>query len=881
MKTEVSPATPTTKDLACQRATVRLQTGARLLTLTAAGLMGTSACWADYGCVLSNICSYNGSQSKVWQDLNKYLFNLEPQADNHGIPSARYWVPVSTTKRDDGKTSIEYLSHGFDSSGYIGFSYSNKTAWNCLGPQLIDDDSNALLVQVVAYCAEHGNGQQITELRYSGKPIDIGGDKVVIPVTGVMVSGPNSTPFSDEVQAYRKRVWLLTEELRHTCDKVGDPVHIGSGMRSHIAIDIAPAPSSGLGYSRTYRSNSTAVVVGNTLGWHSAYDTAVLYAPGNSDDGYAANHTFVTRPDGQVLTAPFDKDVNDQLITIKDAGDKVLGWRFADQSRRQIEAYDQGGILQAIHTISGQTFTLTYGEQGKAPRQLSSVTDSFGRKLKFDYDGAGRMNRLTDPNGQEVRYTYTGIGAVLGATYNVKTVTYPTVQTEAPAILTYHYEDPGLPNALTGITDEKGWRLATFGYNPYISSGYAMSTTLHAGPGKDVDTYSFNYSATSSSSTNSYFTDPHGNTITYTHENIGGVRRITSQNQPAGSGCNASSSELSYDANANITSRTDFSDRKTCYAYDQLSNDQKNLENVRVEGLLGSATCPADLVGYQVPGDLPLEQPRRKTTTRWHPAWRLPIQQAEPLRITSWVYNGQPDPSNGNKPLFCAPDNAVLPDGQPIVVLCKRIEQATIDASGSKGLQATPQGPSRQWSYSYNRFGQKLTEVDPRAKTSRWEYFDDTSAEHTQGDLRSTTNAAGQTSRYSRYDKAGRVLTMTDANGVVTQYSYTPRGWLKSATVNPPSGGGASEVTGYDHYPTGLLKLATLPDGSTLKYDYDDAHRLTDITDSAGNTVHYTLDEMGNRKGEQLKDQSGTLARSITRIFDDLNRLQNITGAEQ
>jgi YD repeat-containing protein len=88
-------------------------------------------------------------------------------------------------------------------------------------------------------------------------------------------------------------------------------------------------------------------------------------------------------------------------------------------------------------------------------------------------------------------------------------------------------------------------------------------------------------------------------------------------------------------------------------------------------------------------------------------------------------------------------------------------------------------------------------------------------------------------------------------------------------------------VTRYDHYPTGLLKLATLPDGSTLKYDYDDAHRLTDVTDSAGNTVHYTLDEMGNRKGEQLKDPSGALARSITRIFDDLNRLQNVTGAPQ
>jgi YD repeat-containing protein len=220
---------------------------------------------------------------------------------------------------------------------------------------------------------------------------------ISIPVTGVMYSnGGSPTPFTDEVQAYRQTAWIQTEELRHTCDKVGDPVHIASGMRSHFEVDIAPAPSSGLGYSRTYNSNGRAIVARGTFSWHSAYDTAVLYAPGNRDDGYAANYTFVTRPDGQVLTVPFDKDVNDQLITIKGTGDKVLGWRFADQSRRQIEAYDQNGILQAIHTVSGQTFKLTYGELGNAPQQLSSVTDSFGRKLKFGYDGAGRMNRLTD-----------------------------------------------------------------------------------------------------------------------------------------------------------------------------------------------------------------------------------------------------------------------------------------------------------------------------------------------------------------------------------------------------------------------------------------------------------------------------------------------------
>jgi hypothetical protein len=53
------------------------------------------------------------------------------------------------------------------------------------------------------------------------------------------------------------------------------------------------------------------------------------------------------------------------------------------------------------------------------------------------------------------------------------------------------------------------------------------------------------------------------------------------------------------------------------------------------------------------------------------------------------------------------------------------------------------------------------------------------------------------------------------------------------------------------------------------------------VTDNLGNTVHYTLDNMGNRKQEDYKDPTGTLAKTITRLYDALNRLQNLTGAVQ
>jgi YD repeat-containing protein len=72
-----------------------------------------------------------------------------------------------------------------------------------------------------------------------------------------------------------------------------------------------------------------------------------------------------------------------------------------------------------------------------------------------------------------------------------------------------------------------------------------------------------------------------------------------------------------------------------------------------------------------------------------------------------------------------------------------------------------------------------------------------------------------------------------------------------------------------------------LPDATTLGYTYDTAHRLTGITDARGNSIAYTLDNAGNRIDEQVRDSTGALRRSISRTFDALSRLQQITGSER
>ncbi|MEE9326713.1 MAG: RHS repeat-associated core domain-containing protein [Cocleimonas sp.] len=141
-----------------------------------------------------------------------------------------------------------------------------------------------------------------------------------------------------------------------------------------------------------------------------------------------------------------------------------------------------------------------------------------------------------------------------------------------------------------------------------------------------------------------------------------------------------------------------------------------------------------------------------------------------------------------------------------------------------------------------------------------------------QGNRTKITNALGQITQITQHDASGRPLRLVDANQVVTVLTYHPRGWLTSISVN-------GRTTTLDYDAVGQLIKHTRPGGGFTAYTYDDAHRLTDITDSLGNTIHYTLDAAGNLLKEETKDGSGTLTRVSEQEYDQLSRvLLHISG---
>ncbi|MEJ7029233.1 discoidin domain-containing protein, partial [Ralstonia solanacearum] len=326
-------------------------------------------------------------------------------------------------------------------------------------------------------------------------------------------------------------------------------------------------------------------------------------------------------------------------------------------------------------------------------------------------------------------------------------------------------------------------------------------------------------------------TDPTGKTSVYSFLKQNGVLLPTSISAPCGL-CGSTRKSSSYDANNNLVQETDYNGTVTTHAY-----DSQKREIQRVDGA-GTASA-------------------RTTTTEWHKVWNLPLRIASPTRLETYRYDG-----NGN--------------------LTRYSETPTADSDGSQGISAAATGATRTTNWTYTADGQVATSSGPHAgvatsTTYVYRTADDTATppQYRKRDLYQIIDPLGRTTTINQYDASGRPLQTTDANGAVTTFTYSNRGWLTSQTTTPASEAG--QTTNYSYDAVGQLTKVTLPDGSSVSFSYDAAHRLTGAADSLGNSIAYTLDAMGNRTQEQVTDPSGVLTRRVDRVFDSMSRPLRVT----
>jgi YD repeat-containing protein len=558
---------------------------------------------------------------------------------------------------------------------------------------------------------------------------------------------------------------------------------------------------------------------------------------------------FAYRPDGKAFQfnavgggwAP-DASVNHRLTELRNAAGTRTGWQLYVPEGDESESYDAAGRLVSIRSRVGLVQSLVYSDGTSGgprggfvlddsgqptaialpPGLLIQAVDHFGRVLALGYNAAPRVVAVTDPSGGVYRFGY-------GANANLASLTFPD-----GAVRRYIYNEPentggaNFFNALTGIVDENGDRYATFQYD----SRERVVSTEHSG----AQRYLLSYGAGATT-----VTDPLGAVRSYGFLRVLGTFKNTDiSNLP----CPSCGPALqAFEANGNVVSQTDWNGNRTVFGYDLA----RNLETTRTEA---SSTPQA-----------------RTVTTQWHPAFRLPVRTAEPLRITSYAYNG-----DGGANCGVAADGTLIPG-----VLCSKTVQPTSDANGASGFGAISSGTPRTWSYTYDENGFVLSVDGPRtdvADVTRHAYYaaDDPDPGR-RGNVAAIANALGHTTRILAYNAHGQPLAIADPNGLTTTLAYDARQRLVARDVG-------GETTTYAYDLVGQLVRVILPDGSSLAYSYDSAHRLTGIADSLGNRIAYALDAMGNRTREDVRDPAGDLAQTRSRVFDQLNRLAQDIGAQ-
>jgi RHS repeat-associated protein len=631
--------------------------------------------------------------------------------------------------------------------------------------------------------------------------------------------------------------------------KVGDPINPSSGNKFDVVNLVTGQGAFPVTFSLAYNSGQSAPILTPTqfsVGARRVHNYQMRVVVHTNPQLTSA---YVLRPDGKMygfdqngIVWTGDPDVEDTLESTRDALGNITSWTYTRPDRTR-EIYDASGTLMSVIRRDGLTQALAYDSSGR----LQSVTDPQGRSVLFVWDDQNRIVGIQGPAGENYVLAY-------DASNNLSLITYPGGFTHQ-----YIYgENDGSTNLagandLTGQIDESANRVDTTLYGSY----YGLATSSVGAAGTNPAAVAINWD-TGQGADSYKVTDGLGVTTITNESYMFGVSKPMTVTRTC-QGCTTQTTSYTYDGNGRIATKIDGNSNTTATTYD-------------AQGLLLSQV---EAQGTSA---------QRTTETTWDATLRVPLLRT--IKDASgttksregWAYNaaGQTTAQCLIDPV-AAPSYTCAPTGtapagvrRATTTYCTAVDGITCPLVG---LPLTVDGPRTDVTDTISYAWYPTTDESGCSTVG--------GACHHLGDLKSTTDGTGLVTTYISYDKAGRVTRVKGPNGVLTDFTYTPRGWLANKTIRANTSGAASSsdsVTTVAYDPTGTVHSVTDPDGVTVTYTYDAAHRLTDITDASGNHIHYTLDVAGDRTSSQVLTPTGTVVRSLGRTFNALGQLTAITN---
>lgn len=469
---------------------------------------------------------------------------------------------------------------------------------------------------------------------------------------------------------------------------------------------------------------------------------------------------------------------------------------------------------------------VSYGASGR----ISTVSDASGRTMHFSYL-RGILAGITLPDGMFVQYG-------LDAAGNLASVSMGGFTRQ------YHYSVPGL---LTGITDENGHLYASFSYD---ASERVKSSHLNS-DGLPTERTTLTYT---SGSVVEVETDGSGSRTYNINNDL--FRSISSIAGDAGT------STTNYLFGTSFPFST-FDRKGTMTRYDYNSS--------RIGGVtfaVGMAVEQSQV--YQYDSNNRVTRVTRRSGSG---------AAAQVVASTHRAYNStgalvalcDVDPSVSGASAYVCGSAQNAPNGvrQISFVRCSSTDVAA-EVCPMVDLLLSADGPRTDVPDVTAYFYYQVDDADCAISPPNCSYR--------KGDLWKVVNALGHVTETLSYDRLGRVLSVRDANDVVTDYAYDYQGRVTRVVVRG-SGGSPDEETALEYWPTGSLKRVTAADGSFSAYIYDGAHRLKQISDGLGNHVVYSRDVAGNVTSQTTYDPLGTLSTTVTRQYNSLSQLWKEKGA--
>ena len=631
---------------------------------------------------------------------------------------------------------------------------------------------------------------------------------------------------------------------------MANPVVVASGAKIERAIDFATADGL-LRIARTYRSehgrSSREGVsyegLGVTWRFNFAWDLKL-------EPYFTSNRRFtVVKPNGAgfdfdfsttgiaTKTADSPSGLNVTLVspTTFDATDIVNNgatFKVTDEESNEItlELYKVGTAkysrarVKEIKRPSGYKWTFAY----VTANELSSITDSFNRQftftwVKFAYPGeasasARAVSSIVLPDGTSLNYSYSGADASVAVGYEFERLEKVELKDASATVIDstlYHYENTDFPYALTGITDHKNIRFATFTYD---GNGRVSVSEHDGGADKHTFTYEkvgaeYHHKVTNALGKVTKFVFEKK----YIYRNVLRLKRIDGE---ASANCVADQKSFTYPSalSLRVATSTDEEGRVTTYVRD---TEGRPTKITRATGL------PEEHV----------------TDYTWSTTHNKPTQIVEPRLTQDLAYN-----TSG------------------------ALTQLTQTDTTAHTVPYSTNGQTRVWAFAYTTEGLLDTVDGPLAGTGDLVDYD----YDADGYLDKVTNELGHITDIVTVNGRGQPTKIRDENGIDTDMAYDARGRLTTVTVDP---GPNQAVTAFVYDAIGQITKITRPNGAVLDYVYDDARRLMSVATGDGEKIEYTHDAMGGVTKREIKKADTTITFTQSQTFDEMGRLLSRIGA--